>query len=65
MELGSALIIGTIALGAYIHQLLQRYTRWKRLKNREKQFFNRNPYATVLYRTLESNANRGESTKWV
>ena len=60
MELGSALIILTLLIGAEIKNWINEYRRKRLLQRREKQFFNRNPYATILYHTM-----KGETSKWV
>lgn len=58
--MGTALVLGLIFIPLYIHQLVSESQRGKVIKKRERIFFDRNPYATVLYTAM-----KGETSKWV
>jgi hypothetical protein len=60
--MGIALIFSPLLLiyiGKKIFDFLDWYKARKIRKRKEKMFFDRNPYATVLTRVME-----GESSKW-
>jgi hypothetical protein len=59
LKVGTALVLGIVILPLFIKQMLEKYDRWKRIRDREKMFFDRNPYATVLYKV-----KKGETTRW-